>query len=1646
MNTPLPILVKKMLFICFTISFTNLYSQTIILSPSGDGGFETGATFATNGWTNTSGTATQNQWVVSTGAIAGFSETRCAYVSQNSSSTPPPHTYDLGTTRATHFYRNITFPSGETDIILSFNWICRGEGSFDKMKVWVVPISYTPVYATAITATGTAPTGRIQVGATNYSSQATWTSTSFSLPAAYAGSTVRLVFEWTNDNSLGTNPPAAIDNISLISKVLTAPANDLCANATTLPCSTTNLAGTTVGSSNITNASGCSMSNYGVWYTFVGDGQQTTITTNPAFDIKLSVSTGTCGSLTNIVCTDTSPETATFTTISGTNYYVYVAYWYNLGTTANTGTFTISRSCTAAPIPPANDLCANATLLPCGTTNLAGTTVNTTNIANVSGCSMSNYGVWYTFVGDGQQTTISTNPAFDIKLSVSTGTCGSLTNIACTDTSPETATFTTLSGTNYYVYVAYWYNLGTAANTGTFTISRSCTTAPVPPVNNLCSNATLLPCGTTNLAGTTVNTSSFVHSTGCTMSNYGVWYTFIGDGYANNISVTTTSYDIELSITSGTCGSLTNIACKDSALSTGTESYTFNTISGTTYRVYIAHWDSSSSMTGNFTISRTCYPPPVNDNCNNAISLTVNPTSTCNINTTGATFSATQSQVGCSGAADDDVWYSFQAIANSHIITVTPIGLSDAVIEVFSNNCSSLSSVACINNTTGSSNEVTTLTGLTIGNIYYIRIYSFANGTGQGNFTICLTTPCSFGTSNGVSSAGCPSNVTGGLGLNGSDPAPINDCAASTCTNLEATYLQLGQTTNYTVQTIPFVPPYQFDCLQNSVSISVDDVWSPTVNIPFNFCFYGNTYNSCLIGSNGVLTFDLVNNSPGGYNSWAFSNNLPSTSLTLNTIFGVYHDIDPSKGGEVGWELVTMPSGCRALVASWSNIPMFSSVCNNLLYTGMIVLYENTNIIEVYIKDKKVCTTWNSGNAVVGVQNINGTQAVVAPNRNSLDPDWTTSNEAWRFTPSGTSITTVAWYEGNTATGPIIGTSSTLNVCPNVSTTYTSKVSYTFCNGSTLELTDPTTITINNRKVWNGSIDSDWNKNNNWTPNLIPNGTDCVTIPPTANNPIISGTNYNGLAGTLSVLNNATLNINSNNNLTVTDWVNVQANATFLINNNSSLIQINNSINTGNIIYKRNTNIRTLDYVYWASPVNNFNYNNISTPIISGPTYVWNTTIANGNGGQGNWANPSSSIMNSGKGYIIRGPSSAPFNNTSSNVLTGTFTGVPNNGLFTVPIYRGNDQNTTLHYGTNGAQITNLSDNWNLLGNPYPSAIRGSQFLFDNNSKIEGNIRLWTHGNLPVYITNPFYESFAYNYTSGDYLTFNFTGVSCCPSFGADLFIGAGQGFFVQMKDGSAGSDVVTFNNGLRSATYDNSLFYRSTSNILNSSTNIENIERNRIWLDLINPNGQSDRTLFGYIENATMQYDSFYDCITQNSGGTLIYSLLDENTSFSIQGRSLPFIDTDEVNIGVNIPNDGNYSIAIAGIDGLFNSQNIYLKDTQLNIIHNIKANPYQFNATTGNFINRFKIIYRDTNLNNNIYNFYNNIKAIVNQNVSVVSNNLNIDSIEVYNILGQNIKSYYSINSKQYKLENLQKNSTALLLKIKMSTGEIVTKRIIY
>jgi hypothetical protein len=266
------------------------------------------------------------------------------------------------------------------------------------------------------------------------------------------------------------------------------------------------------------------------------------------------------------------------------------------------------------------------------------------------------------------------------------------------------------------------------------------------------------------------------------------------------------------------------------------------------------------------------------------------------------------------------------------------------------------------------------------------------------------------------------------------------------------------------------------------------------------------------------------------------------------------------------------------------------------------------------------------------------------------------------------------------------------------------------------------------------------------------------------------------------------------------------------------------------------------------------------------------------------------------------------------------------------------------------------------------------------------------------------------------------------------------------MLDGPEGSDVVAFNNGLRNASYPNDYFFRfdNTSQNNNINVNVNQLEKNRIWLDILNSSNKSERTLFGYIEGATNNLDHFYDCLTQNIGLMTIYSL-SNNDKYLIQGKELPFDENDVVPIGIVIQTAGNHTIAIAGVDGIFNSHEIYLRDNLLNTVHDIKNNPYQFYSSNGMFNNRFEIIYRNSTLSIGEISNKNEVIVFTKNEINVASNEV-IDSIEVFNILGQKIEGINNIDRENIVINSITKSNTSLLLKIKLKNGIIVTKKVIY
>ncbi|MEO8934410.1 MAG: T9SS type A sorting domain-containing protein [Xanthomarina sp.] len=264
------------------------------------------------------------------------------------------------------------------------------------------------------------------------------------------------------------------------------------------------------------------------------------------------------------------------------------------------------------------------------------------------------------------------------------------------------------------------------------------------------------------------------------------------------------------------------------------------------------------------------------------------------------------------------------------------------------------------------------------------------------------------------------------------------DCISG-CSNLTVNFPAIQETTDYEVESIPFNPPSSFNGLQN-VDHGIDDRWSDVINLPFDFSFFGNTYSALLFSPNGAVTFKIEN--AGNYHQWNFSETLPNstnTAFSQANIFGAMHDMNAffRTDDEISWEIIgTAPF--RSVVISYYNNSHYSSPCVDLRTTQMVVLYETTNVIEIYLQDKPSCTFWNNGNAVLGIQNHNGTLAVVPPGRNT--GPWEATNEAWRFDPSGAVFeSSYAWSNG---AGQIIATSPMVNVCPTENETFEVEISY----------------------------------------------------------------------------------------------------------------------------------------------------------------------------------------------------------------------------------------------------------------------------------------------------------------------------------------------------------------------------------------------------------------------------------------------------------------------------------------------------------------------------------------------------------------------------------------------------------------------------
>ena len=341
-----------------------------------------------------------------------------------------------------------------------------------------------------------------------------------------------------------------------------------------------------------------------------------------------------------------------------------------------------------------------------------------------------------------------------------------------------------------------------------------------PIVTYPANNATFIPLTPTITWNNTAGATSYKVSIGTSPG---------GTSIANQVSVTTNSYTPSAALAPNTTHYV-----KIVAVGSGGES------SGCTEQMFT-----------------TAPPPPANDECATAITIPVNPNLNCGTVTAGYTIGATDSGTApspCYGQADDDVWFKFVATATTHkisLLNITSVGSTagdtDTYFQVFSGGCGALSSILCSDPPSG------VVSGLTVGETYLVRVYSYYGAGSNQSFNICVGTfpppPANDACSGALSATAFPYTYAQNDGAG----ATNNSGIVSVCSNemndgTWFTFTGDGSTFNINV-TMPagsdFDPQigvYSGNCSALNCESTVDDGGqggAETVSVP---TIAGNTY------------------------------------------------------------------------------------------------------------------------------------------------------------------------------------------------------------------------------------------------------------------------------------------------------------------------------------------------------------------------------------------------------------------------------------------------------------------------------------------------------------------------------------------------------------------------------------------------------------------------------------------------------------------------------------------------------------------------------------------------------------------------------------------------------------------------------------
>ncbi len=417
---------------------------------------------------------------------------------------------------------------------------------------------------------------------------------------------------------------------------------------------------------------------------------------------------------------------------------------------------------------------------------------------------------------------------------------------------------------------------------------------------------------------------------------------------------------------------------------------------------------------------------------------------------------------------------------------------------------------------------------------------------------------------------------------------------------------------------------------------------------------------------------------------------------------------------------------------------------------------------------------------------------------------------------------------------------------------------------------------------WTGAVSTDWGNAANWSGGNVPTTVSNVYIEKTTNRPIITGT---AVCNEIIVRKNASLEVASTGNLTV--YGNVQIETDY--QNYGAFIDRGAATIYGN--GKVSVYLSAKHWHYISSPVAIANTNQFGEEV-----YLYNEVLASNNWNRG-WVLAENTAIELARGYDV-------YRLVNSIVpLEGRF----NTGTQGIRVTN-----------TNGSEIAER-EGWNLVGNPYPSAI--------DWDAVQG----WTKTNL----TN---ATYIWDQKTQNYATY----INGVGTNGGSRYIPPMQGFFVRVAN--PGEGYLGMNNSVRTAI--------TTQKFKSTNSEEEGIKIRIVGGDF------RDETVVRFDSNAGYNFDEDFDALKKFSDNPLvpqIYTLTGKGEQLTINTYPLDTLNIQiPVCVRTNVP--GTYSFEFEGAWNINPEQTVYLEDLLVDTLIDLRmAGEYTFSTEISEVTDRF-------------------------------------------------------------------------------------------